>query len=83
MLCTEDGLTCSLLFVSFFVQLSKDAISKETLKIPTPVAAAKQVVADPALKYVTLGSFSWDQDDDKVKVRPPINVLIVLLLKTV
>lgn len=54
----------------FFGQLSKDAITKETPKIPAPIAATKHVVTDPALKYVTLASFSWDQDDDKVKVLP-------------
>lgn len=48
--------------------IAKDATPKETPKLPTPIAAAKQVVTDPALKYVTLGSFSWDQDDDKVKI---------------
>ncbi|KAL1834020.1 hypothetical protein DCAR_0104163 [Daucus carota subsp. sativus] len=54
--------------ISNLEKLSKDAITKETPKIPAPIAATKHVVTDPALKYVTLASFSWDQDDDKVKI---------------
>lgn len=34
---------------------------------PTPISTAK-VVSNPAVNYVTLGSFSWDQDNDKVKI---------------
>ncbi|PWA69314.1 hypothetical protein CTI12_AA299390 [Artemisia annua] len=33
---------------------------------PTPGSTNQKVVAEPALKYTTLGSFSWDQDNDKV-----------------
>ncbi|PWA55880.1 SGS domain-containing protein [Artemisia annua] len=35
---------------------------------PTPVSTNQKVAAEPALKYTTLGSFSWDQDNDKVKI---------------
>lgn len=50
-------------------KLSKDAVSESTPPMPTPISPAAQVVtAPPALKYVTLGSFSWDQDNDKVKI---------------
>lgn len=34
---------------------------------PTPIPTAK-VASNPALNYLTLGSFSWDQDNDKVKI---------------
>uniref|UniRef100_A0A2C9VIB5 Uncharacterized protein n=1 Tax=Manihot esculenta TaxID=3983 RepID=A0A2C9VIB5_MANES len=33
----------------------------------TPIATGVKVPSTPALNYVTLGSFSWDQDNDKVK----------------
>ncbi|GJT60901.1 calcyclin-binding protein-like protein [Tanacetum coccineum] len=35
---------------------------------PTPVTTNPKVASEPALKYTTLGSFSWDQDNDKVKI---------------
>jgi calcyclin binding protein len=38
---------------------------------PTPIPTAK-VVSNPAVNYVTLGSFSWDQDNDKVKIYVPL-----------
>ncbi|XP_058201317.1 uncharacterized protein LOC131316063 isoform X2 [Rhododendron vialii] len=34
---------------------------------PTPIPAAK-MVSNPAVNYLTLGSFSWEQDIDKVKI---------------
>ena len=37
-------------------------------QIPTPIATSVKVPVNPALSYVTLASFSWDQDNDKVKV---------------
>ncbi|KDP37978.1 hypothetical protein JCGZ_04621 [Jatropha curcas] len=36
--------------------------------IPTPIATGVKVPSIPARTYVTLGSFSWDQDNDKVKI---------------
>lgn len=49
-------------------KLSKEAVSAPP-QIPTPIATAPVVPSAPAaLKYATLPSFSWDQDDDKVKV---------------
>ncbi|XP_076957113.1 uncharacterized protein LOC143632488 [Bidens hawaiensis] len=36
--------------------------------VPVPIQANVKVAAEPALKYTTLGSFSWDQDADKVKI---------------
>ncbi|KAM0054748.1 putative Siah interacting protein [Helianthus debilis subsp. tardiflorus] len=36
--------------------------------VPVPVSTNVKVAAEPALKYTTLGSFSWDQDTDKVKI---------------
>ncbi|XP_071715403.1 uncharacterized protein [Rutidosis leptorrhynchoides] len=35
---------------------------------PTPVSTNVKVATEPALKYTTLGSFSWDQDSEKVKI---------------
>ncbi|XP_040362090.1 calcyclin-binding protein isoform X1 [Rosa chinensis] len=53
-------------------QLSKEAASKPTLPTPTPtptpISTAVKVPSTPALNYVTLGSFSWEQDTDKVKI---------------
>lgn len=34
----------------------------------TPIATGVKVPSTPALTYVTLRSFSWDQDTDKVKI---------------
>lgn len=34
---------------------------------PTPISTSARPSA-PALNYVTLGSFSWDQDNEKVKI---------------
>ncbi|KAF5202836.1 Calcyclin-binding protein [Thalictrum thalictroides] len=37
---------------------------------PTPTAAPSSttVLSKPGLQYVTLGSFSWDQDNEKIKI---------------
>ncbi|KAL6992253.1 hypothetical protein U1Q18_010361 [Sarracenia purpurea var. burkii] len=43
---------------------SQKQISSPT---PTPIPTSK-VVSNPTLNYVTLASFSWDQDNDKVKI---------------
>ncbi|XVE88381.1 hypothetical protein DITRI_Ditri19aG0065400 [Diplodiscus trichospermus] len=37
-------------------------------QIPTPKSTLAKVPVSPALNYVTLASFSWDQDNDKVKI---------------
>ncbi|XVF25466.1 hypothetical protein REPUB_Repub13aG0214700 [Reevesia pubescens] len=37
-------------------------------QIPTPLSTSVKVPVNPALSYVTLASFSWDQDNDKVKI---------------
>ncbi|XP_021294677.1 calcyclin-binding protein-like isoform X2 [Herrania umbratica] len=37
-------------------------------QIPTPISTSVKVPVNPALSYVTLASFSWDQDNDKVKI---------------
>jgi calcyclin binding protein len=54
----------------FIAQLSKEAAPKPTLPspTPTPISTAVKVPSTPVLNYVTLGSFSWEQDTDKVKV---------------
>nr|XP_043620597.1 calcyclin-binding protein-like [Erigeron canadensis] len=35
---------------------------------PAPISAIPKVAAESTLKYTTLGSFSWDQDGDKIKI---------------
>ncbi|MBA0870516.1 hypothetical protein Goshw_013531 [Gossypium schwendimanii] len=35
---------------------------------PTPLSTSVKAPVNPALSYVTLASFSWDQDNDKVKI---------------
>ncbi|KAK0579874.1 hypothetical protein LWI29_032941 [Acer saccharum] len=35
---------------------------------PTPITTAAKVPYTPALSYVTVASFSWDQDNEKVKI---------------
>ncbi|TXG65310.1 hypothetical protein EZV62_006585 [Acer yangbiense] len=35
---------------------------------PTPITTAAKVPYTPALSYVTVASFSWDHDSEKVKV---------------
>ncbi|KAB1221312.1 Calcyclin-binding protein [Morella rubra] len=49
-------------------KLSKEAVSAPPSHVPTPISTAPKVAPNPALKYVTLGSFSWDQDNEKVKI---------------
>lgn len=50
-------------------KLSKEAVSvPPPSQLPTPISTAPKVASTPALNYVTLGSFSWDQDNDKVKI---------------
>ncbi|EEF42655.1 calcyclin-binding protein [Ricinus communis] len=48
-------------------KLSKGPVSVPAVATPTPIATVK-VSSTPSVNYVTLGSFSWDQDDDKVKI---------------
>lgn len=42
------------------------------MAVPAPVTSSVKPVS-PALNYVTLGTFSWDQDNEKVKVKPITN----------
>ncbi|XAR59346.1 hypothetical protein NMG60_11015150 [Bertholletia excelsa] len=54
-------------------QLSKEAGSTVALPMQTPVSTptpitTTKVVPTPAINYITLGSFSWEQDNDKVKI---------------
>ncbi|KAA8519493.1 hypothetical protein F0562_013749 [Nyssa sinensis] len=48
-------------------KLSKEAISTAASQTTTPISSMK-AVPTPSLNYITLGSFSWDQDNDKVKI---------------
>ncbi|XVE98966.1 hypothetical protein REPUB_Repub03eG0155300 [Reevesia pubescens] len=54
------------------LQASKEDANAPALstvsKIPTPISTSIKVPVNPALSYVTLASFSWDQDNDKVKI---------------
>ncbi|CAD6229770.1 unnamed protein product [Miscanthus lutarioriparius] len=45
-------------------------LAKATEPSPEPLAAASAPApaARPVLSYVTLGSFSWDQDNEKIKI---------------
>ncbi|CAK9166367.1 unnamed protein product [Ilex paraguariensis] len=45
-----------------------EAVPSLTSQTPTPISTTAKVVSNAALNYVTLGSFSWDQDNDKVKI---------------
>ncbi|KAJ7947301.1 Calcyclin-binding protein [Quillaja saponaria] len=49
-------------------KLSKESLPVPTPQIPTPISTMTKVPSGPALTYATLGSFSWDQDNDKIKV---------------
>lgn len=51
------------------MQLSKEAVTQPTKQAPSPSSSAVKVPYNPAVNYLTLPSFSWEQDDDKVKVR--------------
>ncbi|XP_010279623.1 PREDICTED: calcyclin-binding protein-like [Nelumbo nucifera] len=46
-------------------KLSKDAASEASAQTPAP---AMKMPATTPLNYVTLSSFSWDQDSDKIKI---------------
>ncbi|KAK6932209.1 CS domain [Dillenia turbinata] len=46
--------------------LSKDSLPANG--VPTPVPPPPKTILPPSLNYVTLPSFSWDQDDEKVKI---------------
>ncbi|GMI77755.1 hypothetical protein like AT1G30070 [Hibiscus trionum] len=37
-------------------------------QIPPPIATSAKALVNSALSYVSLASFSWDQDNDKVKI---------------
>lgn len=59
------------------MQLSKDA--KSVSPVPTPISTAPKVISNPALSYATVASFSWDQDNEKVKVRGRIKISVLVL----
>lgn len=50
------------------IQSSKVAAPAPAAQIPTPIATSAKVPSHPALKYATLSSFSWDDDNEKVKI---------------
>ncbi|KAK9064329.1 hypothetical protein SSX86_015709 [Deinandra increscens subsp. villosa] len=47
---------------------TNDVASVAPIPSPVPVSTNPKMATEPALKYTTLGSFSWDQDTDKVKI---------------
>ncbi|KAJ0018740.1 hypothetical protein Pint_09963 [Pistacia integerrima] len=49
-------------------KLSKQAADVPVSQTPTPIPAPVKVPYNPAPSYVTLASFSWDQDNEKVKI---------------
>lgn len=51
------------------MQLSKEAVTQPAKQAPSPSSSAVKVPYNPAVNYLTLPSFSWEQDDGKVKVR--------------
>ncbi|PON72628.1 Alpha-crystallin, subunit A [Parasponia andersonii] len=54
--------------ISTAVKLSNEAVTPPTSQAPTPISTAVKVPSTPAVSYITLGSFSWEQDNDKVKL---------------
>lgn len=59
-------------FLWFGLQLSRETPAPPS-QIPTPISTGTKVPSIPALNYASLSSFSWDQDNDKVKVRKIIS----------
>lgn len=60
-------------------KLSIDATSASALQppvstthAPTPISSVPNVVPKHVLNYVSLGSFSWDQGNDQVKIYIPL-----------
>ncbi|KAI4372054.1 hypothetical protein MLD38_010338 [Melastoma candidum] len=50
-------------------KMSKEAVAPPAAAhAPLPIATAKSVPASRAVTYTALSSFSWDQDNDKVKI---------------
>lgn len=49
-------------------KLSKEAVPTTASQTPTPIPTPAKVPSTSALSYNALGSFSWDQDIDKVKI---------------
>ncbi|KAL5771965.1 hypothetical protein ACOSQ2_011889 [Xanthoceras sorbifolium] len=54
--------------ISNLEKLSKEAAPATVSQSPTPITTAAKVPFTPAVSYVTLASFSWDQDNEKVKI---------------
>ncbi|KAL1321245.1 hypothetical protein HN51_065970 [Arachis hypogaea] len=49
-------------------KLSSEASSGKASQIPAPISTATRVPSEAAIHYSPLASFSWDQDNDKVKI---------------
>ena len=69
------GLIVRLHLLFLFQQLSNAASRKmptpaPAVDTPAPISSAPKAVSSSSLlSYVPLSSFSWDQDNDQVKVR--------------
>ncbi|KAG7655914.1 unnamed protein product [Arabidopsis thaliana] len=48
--------------------VSSNAKPEVPVTVPAPVSSSGKPVSSSGLNYVTLGTFSWDQDNDKVKM---------------
>lgn len=66
-------------YIAIFAQMSKESVSAPTVQTPTatPISTSTaKVPTGPAIIYTPLSGFSWDQDNDKVKVKdfkPPLH----------
>ncbi|KAF3449934.1 hypothetical protein FNV43_RR06013 [Rhamnella rubrinervis] len=49
-------------------KVSKEAVTEPTKQAPASISSGFKVPSTSAVNYITLGSFSWEQDDDKVKI---------------
>ncbi|MBA0635223.1 hypothetical protein Godav_024890, partial [Gossypium davidsonii] len=71
-------IACFIHLCSWFPQILQLQASKEdgnaaappptASQIPTPISTSVKAPINPALNYVSVSSFSWDQDMDKVKI---------------
>ena len=55
-----------------FTQFSKETVSAPSLQTPTPIpisTSTAKVPINSAIVYTPLPGFSWDQDNDKLKVK--------------
>lgn len=81
----SDGLFCILIVIvqlGSLWQLSKEAISATNRQAPTSISSAVKVSSTPSLNYVTLDSFSWEQESDKLKVKICLSIFVAYVTCT-